>query len=126
MDRVRAVIDRLAGMLHAHIDTVREIENASLAAMAGAGRDRVIEVLDNLRSLRARIIEDLDLLASEELEDDNLEDAWALAGYYLEAASKREEKALQRTSKLVDVSSDLEEIENAKNLARAILDKKKI
>ncbi|MCE4603137.1 MAG: hypothetical protein F7B18_08135 [Desulfurococcales archaeon] len=124
MPRAQDLIDRLATLLQAHVDLVSSLENTVMASTATGDHDRLSEELESLRSLRRRILDDMRSLQNAGLEGEELEDAWALAGFYLEAGSRREERALEKASKLVDTSGDLREVEELRDEARRLMSMK--
>ncbi|MEB3861919.1 MAG: hypothetical protein GSR84_06845 [Desulfurococcales archaeon] len=124
MPRAQDLIDRLAALLQAHVDLVNSLENTAMASMATGDHTRLSEELESLRSLRRRILDDIRSLQEAGLEGEDLEDAWALAGFYLEAGSRREERALEKASKLVDTRGDLREVEELRGEARRLMSRK--
>ena len=121
MDAGLEIIDRLATLLHTHIQLVSNIENLILAAKAGSGIEELRLESEKLKTLRARLIEDLSTLLNSRLTGEELLDAKALAGYYLEAGSKREHSALINARQFIDVDEDLRQIEYARRLATRLV-----
>ncbi len=126
-ERLEAHVDRLAAMLHEHLDLLKNVEAyvGYVKASRGAGSHLLEEQLGNLRSLRESIIEELEMareaLRGLEGEEAAL-DLYSLAGYYLEAGSKEEERVLSMASKIVNVREDLGMVEEARRRAREIVE----
>ncbi len=126
-ERLEAHVDRLAAMLHEHLDLLKNVEAyaAYVRAARGSGAYLLEEQLGNLRSLRESIIQELELsmeaLRGLEGEEAAL-DLYSLAGYYLEAGSLEERRVLELASKIVDVAEDLAMLEEARRKARLIVE----
>ena len=126
-ERLEAHVDRLAAMLHEHLDLLKNVEAyvAYVRAARGSGTHLLEEQLGNLRSLRESIIQELELsmeaLRGLEGEEAAL-DLYSLAGYYLEAGSLEERRVLELASKIVDVAEDLAMLEEARRKARLIVE----
>ena len=122
-ERLEAHVDRLAAMLHEHLDLLKNVEAyvAYVRAARGSGTHLLEEQLGNLRSLRESIIQELELsmeaLRGLEGEEAAL-DLYSLAGYYLEAGSLEERRVLELASKIVDVAEDLAMLEEARRKAK--------
>ncbi len=130
----RGYVDRIASLLHDHIELLEVIERYSslIASSRAGGEDQAIlgdlrESLESLAALRSAIIEDLEKavsLAERGLApQDSIEDLLTLAGYYLEAGIEREMKALERAGGYVDVSLDIRGLEEARSKARSFLER---
>jgi len=126
-ERLQFHVDRLAALLHEHLDVLKNVE-ASVAyvkASRGSGSHLLEEQVGSLRSLRESIIRELELAreALEGLEGEEAAlDLYSLAGYYLEAGSKEELRVLEEASKIVDVSEDVGMVEEARRRAREIVE----
>ncbi len=126
-ERLEAHVDRLAAMLHEHLDLLKNVEAyvAYVRAARGSGTHLLEEQLGNLRSLRESIIQELELsmeaLRGLEGEEAAL-DLYSLAGYYLEAGSLEERRVLELASKIVDVAEDLAMLEEARRKAKLIVE----
>jgi len=118
------IIDKLAFILEQHLTLVSEVEaNAARLRAGGKARGELVKSLENLRSLRESLIQLFDeiLNRAESMPSSYLDDAFALIGYYVEAAAKGEMRALQYASRFVDVRPDLEELEALVAKAKIIL-----
>lgn len=126
-ERLEAHVDRLAAMLHEHLDLLKNVEAyvAYVRASRGSGQHLLEEQLENLRSLRESIIHEMEL-AIEALrgfeEEEVALDLYSLAGYYLEAGSREERRVLELASRILDVRGDVEMVEEARSRARAIVE----
>ena len=124
--RVAAHVERLAGMLHEHLDLVKNVEAlvAYVRAARGEGVGGLERELENLRSLRESIIQELTNAAEvlKGFEGEEALDLYSLAGYYLEAASLEERRVLESASGFLDVREDLGRLEEARRAARIIVE----
>ena len=118
------LIDRIASLLHTHIDIVRNLENLALAARAGGGVESLRREVERLREVRERLIEDLKTAYSMNPQGEEFTDLRALAGYYLEAGSKRERAALLKVNPVINVEEDLSMLDNARSIAMMIINRK--
>ncbi len=116
-DLLEYTINRLAESLQEHASLLRDASRYAYLAKTlpqdPSVASRVAEILESLRGLRERLLEDaqslldsLGLAGEEEMDDIN-----ALAGYYLVAGYREEIEFLSLVSKVVDVSRDLEKAE---------------
>ncbi len=119
---IKVLIDRIASILQTHIDVVRNLENLALAASAGGSIAELRSEREKLRELRRRLISDLTHALELNPQGEDLLDLRALAGYYIEAGSRREYNALVTAGKVISVDEDLREIEEAKNIARRLIE----
>ncbi|MEB3860198.1 MAG: hypothetical protein LRS43_03195 [Desulfurococcales archaeon] len=114
---VNYTINRLAESLHEHAGLLSEASRYALLAKSRPQDPtvacKILEVLESLRGLRERMIEDARLLLDSvgSIGDEEIEDVKALAGYYLVAAYKEEIEFLSSISGVVDVSRDLRDAE---------------
>jgi len=118
------LIDKLAFILEQHLTLISEVEASAARLRAGAReRDGLVKSLENLRSLREALAQVFNEIQDRvgSMPSSYLDDAFALIGYYVEAAAKGEMRALQYASKFVNVSSDIEELEALMAKARILL-----
>jgi hypothetical protein len=118
------LIDKLAFILEQHLTLVSEVEANAARLRAGAReRSELARSLESLRSLRESLVQIFDEIQNraETMPSSYLDDAFALIGYYVEAAAKGEMRALQYASKFVDVRSDMEELEALVAKAKILL-----
>ena len=114
---VEYAINRLAVSLQEHASLLSEAGKYAYLVKTMPSNSsvtgKVAEILESLRGLRERLLEDARiLLESMELAgDEEVSDISALAGYYLVAGYREEREFLSSVSKVMDVSRDLEEAE---------------
>lgn len=120
------LINILAFTMESHLEAVAAAEGEVAKLDAGASNLKPLEdALERLRDVRTAIRERM-LELRERLDaapSGYLDDAYALIGYYIEAGARGEERLLNRASKYVDVSSDIEELEELVAAARILLAK---
>ena len=94
---LRAYIERIAAVLHDHLDTTNDLEASIGYADSGGGSERVKEGLHSVSALRTSIIDSLERaleiaeqLGPDRVDKEDLLDLRALAAYYLEAGLWRE------------------------------------
>lgn len=122
------LIDRIVHTLHEHITIVEEARRGIALTRATRGSDKraMLEGIERLRLSRVRLAEDLKALREPLMElgymsSDEIEDLIALLGYYVEVAYVNELRLLREAMDLVDVSSDIEDLEDLRREARVIL-----
>jgi sialic acid synthase SpsE len=118
------LIDKLAFILEQHLTLVSEVEASAARLSAGAREhSELVKSLENLRSLRESLMQIFSEIQNraETIPSSYLDDAFALIGYYIEAAAKGEMRALQYASRFVDVKSDIEEVEALVAKAKILL-----
>ncbi len=118
------LVDRIVHVLHDHLNLLEEVRRGIALSRATRGIviNEVVENLHRLRLSRGRLLEELKAITKlEDLSESESEDLIALLGYYVEVAYANELSILLDIRDLVNVNSDLGDLEDLRREAKAIL-----
>ena len=130
MDVLEGYVERIAALLHEHMDLVDSIERyVSFISSLDEVKETHIKALegqlDNLSELRSSLIESMEKAveaARGSREGEALDDLYALLSYYVEAGAMKEISVLKRASLFLDMKAHIESSERAREEASRIVE----